>query len=136
MREIKNGPSRFEDRMGLSNHRRGGLANCLTWEHCAVSLENLVGGDHKTWWNGYAECLGGLEVDVHLHFRRPLNRKIGRFFASQDPTGIDAGDMVGLNQAAAITEQSAGGHKVAPMIDCGHRVADGDRRDIYALAVE
>jgi hypothetical protein len=54
-------------------------------------FDHLVGAAGQGQRDSDAECLGGLQVDVQLHFRGLLNRKVGRLVALENPPGINSG---------------------------------------------
>jgi hypothetical protein len=51
-----------------------------------------------------AQCFRSLEVDEHLDFRGSLDRQVSGLLAGQDPAGVDAGEMIGFGDAAAVAD--------------------------------
>src|SRR5262249_28541820 len=100
------------------------------------SFEHLVGGDYEALRDGDAERLGGLLVDEDLNLRRPLDRQITGFLASQDAAGIDAGKMIGIGDTGTVTQQSTGRRKLAAVKDCRNLVANGDCGKLCGLTQE
>ena len=83
-----------------------------------------------------AERLRGLEVDDQAHFGGLHHRQVGRFFALENPPGIDAGLMGRGHNAASVAHQAAGGCELLIGGDGGHRVAGCQRSQLGAVAVE
>ena len=82
------------------------------------------------------EGLCSLEVNEHLYLGGLQNREIGRLLAGQNPARVNAGEMVEINNTASVTNPPASRHKVAPLVNRRHGVANGDGREICALAIE
>ena len=61
-----------------------------------------------------AKRLRSLEIEEHLDLGGLLNREVGGFFALEDAAGIDAGQAVGLGDAAAVAREPAGGNEPRP----------------------
>ena len=57
-------------------------------------FDHLVGGGEQRLQNGESERFGGLEIENQLEFGRLYDRKIGRFVAPENATGIDADLMI------------------------------------------
>jgi hypothetical protein len=53
-------------------------------------LDNLISGGQQRFWDGEAECLGGLEVDDQINFGDLLYGEVGRLVAFENAPGIDA----------------------------------------------
>src|SRR6266571_420451 len=71
-----------------------------------ASLENLVSTAGQWQRNCNAERAGGLHVDVQLDLGYLLDRQIGRFFALEYASGINACLTMRLKKAACVTHQA------------------------------
>src|SRR5262249_14636399 len=80
--------------------------------------------------------LGSLEIDEQLDFCGLLNRQVGRLLALKYPAGIHADLTVHVPKATSVAHQATGNGELAILIDCRHRVADGQRSELFASAIE
>src|SRR5262249_33663292 len=85
---------------------------------------------------GTVMSLGSLQVQEHLNLCGLLNRHLARLFAFENSANINAGQTVSVGNAAAITQQAAGGDELAVFEDCRYRMADGQRGELFAPANE
>jgi hypothetical protein len=74
--------------------------------------------------NCNAERAGGLHVDVQLDLGYLLDRQVGRFFALEYASCVDACLTMRLQKTACVTHQATGDSEVARLVDRGNRVAD------------
>src|SRR5262249_60934541 len=102
----------------------------------AQSFDHLVGADQQSSWHTKAECLGGLEIDEQLDFRRLLHRQLGRFVALENPASVDARLTVRVCNAASIAQQAARGDELTPLVDCGQRVTNTQCGELFDPSVE
>jgi hypothetical protein len=83
-----------------------------------------------------AERLGGLHVDDELDFRRLLDRHLGGLLALENSACINTERAVRIQNGASVSHQAASGYKIAKLVDRGHPVADRQRGELFAAAVE
>src|SRR5262245_15246931 len=72
----------------------------------AALFDDLVGAAEQWQWHGNAECLSGVEVQEQLDFGGLLHRQIAGLLALEHPAGIDAGQTVGVGDAATIARET------------------------------
>src|SRR5947208_5416960 len=89
-----------------------------------TSFDHLVGAAGQWQRNCNAQRAGGLHVDVQLDLGYLLDRQIGRFFALEYASGINACLTMRLKKAACVTHQATRDSEVARLVDRGNRVAD------------
>src|SRR6266853_2068018 len=86
-------------------------------------LDHVVGAQQDRSRHRKAERLGGLEVDSHLKFDRPLNGQVGRLRATENAIDIEGGAKPYIQQVRSVGKQTAGsGNEFSP-IDGWHVVS-------------
>src|SRR6202035_4921842 len=71
-------------------------------------LDHLVGTQQCRCRHIDAERLGGLEIDDRREFRRPLDRKIGRISALENPVHKERRVAIGCDDTHAVAYRAAG----------------------------
>ena len=69
-----------------------------------------------------AERLRGLEVDDQFEFGRLHDRKVGRFRAFQNLSGIDSELAVHIGKIDSVTQQAAGHSMLAKLVHRRYRM--------------
>ncbi len=111
----------------LADHLVRSALRAKNWNHAPqgrASLENLVGTSGQWQRNCNAERAGGLHVNVQLDLGYLLDRQIGRFFAVEYASGINACLTMRLRKTACVTHQATRDSEVARLVDRGNGVAD------------
>ena len=80
--------------------------------------------------------LRSLEIEKNLDLGGLLNWEVGGFLALENAAGIDAGQAVGIGDAAAVAREAACGNEVATLIDRGHFMMNSELAKSAATAVE
>src|SRR5437660_453652 len=101
-----------------------------------LSFDHLVSPAKECDREREAKRLGGLHVDDQLDFRDLLDREVGRFLALEDPAGVGADNTKVARKTASIAHQTAGRGELAILVDRGHRVAERQRGELLAPAIE
>ena len=70
------------------------------------------------------------------NFGRLLDRQVGRLLALENPAGVDADLTVHVRKTGSVAHQAAGRGELAILIDRGHRVAQRQCGELFALAIE
>ena len=64
------------------------------------------------------------------------NRQVGRLLALENAAGVDAEPGDSVREIGSVAHQAASRRELAILVDRRHRVADGERGKLFALAVE
>ena len=86
--------------------------------------------------DGEAERLGSLQIENEIEASRLQDWQIGRFLASQHPSGVDATLVISIDDARAVAHQPACFDEKTPRIDRRHHVERGKRHDAMALSID
>ena len=85
-----------------AKHSRGSKTSLRARNrNCVLSFKDFVGTAGQRQWDGDAERLGGLEVQEQFDLSGLLNWQVGGLLALENPSGIDAGQAVGVPNGTA-----------------------------------
>src|SRR5262249_39738173 len=102
--------------------QREPLVRCSVKLGSATSLNNLVRTLQYRLWDREAKCLGRLEVDHELEFRRLLDREVGWPRTLEDLIHVNPGAPPLIRQAWPVRHQASGLH-ILPGTICGRQAA-------------
>src|SRR5262245_25613214 len=86
--------------------------------------------------NFHTERFGSFQVDNHLKFDRPHDRKVGRILALEDAAGIGASLTKLLPQAWSVAHEAAGFRMFAIRINRGHPLACCQNDELHTMRKE
>jgi hypothetical protein len=93
-------------------------------------FDHLVGATEEGIWNGEAERFRGFEIDHELDFGRLLERQIGRLFAFEYASSVDASLLKGVIVVGTVAHQAASCGKCAILVNCRQPVLERKSRDL------
>ena len=102
----------------------------------ADSLDHLVGEVEQRRGDFEAERPGGLEIDHQFELGGLHHRKIGRLFALENSTDVQAGLAIEVCNAGSIAHQAPCHRILAQCIDCRYCMMRGQCDDLIALTFE
>src|SRR5512132_37275 len=83
-----------------------------------------------------AECLGRLQVDLHLDPSRLLDRQIGGLVTIENAASINAGQAVCVCGGRSVRKQTSGSGELAACEGGRHRVTQGQCGEPLAAAAK
>src|SRR5215831_707254 len=107
----------------------------LSQQH-SCSLDNLVCEGKQRRWDVKIDGLRSSEVDHQIELCRHLHRKVGRLFALENPTDVNADAAIGIGDDGAIADQARGLEIIARRIACEQRVTSRQRDELPASGEE
>src|SRR6516225_5650064 len=96
-----------------------------------ASFDDLVGAGEQRRQHGEAKCLGGLQVNDQLEYRRLLHRKVARRGAFQDLADVACCTAKGVSQTRPVGHQASFIDVYAPRIHCRELAPS---RELYQLS--
>src|SRR5262245_38855594 len=102
----------------------------------AVLFHNLVGTAEQRQRDRETKRPSGFEIDDQLDLHRLLNRQFGWPFAFKNAARVNTDLTVRVCDAVSITDQATGHSVLAKWKHRGHRVAQGQCRELLAPAIE
>ncbi len=99
-------------------------------------FDHLVGARLHCRRHVEAERLSRLQIDVEPDFGGLLDRQVARFFALENPAGINARQAVCLPKVRSVAQQTSGHGEVAVLVDRWHRVAERQCGKLFTPAAK
>src|SRR5262245_12945640 len=93
-------------------------------------FNQLMRSGQERWGYGETQRLGSFEVYSEFKRGRLHNRQIGRFFALEDPAGVDTGLPQSIRIVRPIAHKTADPHGLGPGVNRWHGMAACQRDDL------
>ena len=88
-----------------------------------VSFDHVISAGKKRRRHREADCLGGLEVDHQLEFRRALYWKVGGLFALKDSIDVASSLPAWINRIRSVRDEATASDEETERIDRGQSVS-------------
>jgi hypothetical protein len=112
-----------------------GCPLCANRRHRGL-FDHLIGATDQWQRHCDTQVFGGLEVDDQFDFRGLLDWHFGRLLPMEDAAGVNAHLPIRIGKISPVANQAAPRGERTKLVDRGHRVADGQRAEVFGSAIK
>ena len=109
------------------------MSACANSGHHAALFDHLIRSYLQSLWDCKPKCFGGFEIYNEFELGRLQYRQIGRFFALENPAGIDTGLPPSMRKVRCVAHKTADCHGRAPGVNRWHGMSGRQRDDLIGI---